>query len=898
MSTRRRAAVVVLCVCSALPAASRAQISCVTDVTESGQIDAYLPGLTQYMPGEPLHVEVEPDSDPIQGNPLTGDKVKDGLEKAAADWNGTCSETYVPKLEIDAGTTREGGVAVGIKYMANTPATQQGDNITLAEFDSVSGVMTVYGQCLNGKGELFSAICQKRGDNYYIDWSADWAVAFLTHELGHALGVGHDRSDGECSGFNGLMGKPVNYKGSLKPEYCAFANHQNCDDSNTASCPDDPRVPDDPIGQLPDHCERIRILCVPSDPTGGTPVLWWHTSGSSFRCTAVYSTTESAFGTTITITRGCYWITGEDPDGKAAADGGSTLPPAETVTGPTMKVLKPSPAQPVSGVTEVTGWAAQADEGVAQVAFWLDGQPVNLANFQYGTEQAGICADVADPNCPYVGFRGDLNTTGLNDGVHTLEVVSAEARALDPGPGYRLHTFTVDNTDPSASITAPGAGATVSGVVPVTASASDANGVSVVWFSVDGVSQARDHSAPYEFDWDTALWSNGTHVVEAEAWDRSGNSHSSEVVVTVTNDFETPQVALLQPSAGQLVSGSVSVAASAVDNQGVSSVEVYLDGSLVGTDATAPYSITWSSASVADGPHTLTARAFDATGNVGLSDPLQVTVDNTTPQVYVDSPTHLQSVQGSSVKISGWAIDGSGIASRAFKLDGLALPVTGLVSTVNRQGVCDMYSSVGDPACPSVGWRGYFDSTAFSNGGHTLSVTVTDAAGNAATFQRQLVIDNPPVTLTFNPVADATAWQVTPTFNDGTSSTLTVRSPNDGYGAYSFLKFQVSGVQAPVSSARLRVRARDAMVDLWLYWLVSSSWSETGLTWNNFPGPGGELGHLDNLTAGGWYSFDVSGYVTGDGTYSLGFGNSGSVYARLWSRESLYEPVLEISYDP
>ncbi len=109
MNTYGRSVVVVLCLCSALPGVARAQISCVTDVGESGTIDAYLPGLTQFMPGEPLHVEAQPGSDPIEGNPLTGDKVKNGLGRAAADWNGTCSEIYVPKIEIEAGTAREEG---------------------------------------------------------------------------------------------------------------------------------------------------------------------------------------------------------------------------------------------------------------------------------------------------------------------------------------------------------------------------------------------------------------------------------------------------------------------------------------------------------------------------------------------------------------------------------------------------------------------------------------------------------------------------------------------------------------------------------------------------------------------------------------------------------------------
>jgi len=159
------------------------------------------------------------------------------------------------------------------------------------------------------------------------------------------------------------------------------------------------------------------------------------------------------------------------------------------------------------------------------------------------------------------------------------------------------------------------------------------------------------------------------------------------------------------------------------------------------------------------------------------------------------------------------------------------------------------------------------------------------------------VIENP-YTATFNPVADATAWQASPTCNNGTATTLTTRTTSGGSGAYALLKFQVSGIQGQVTSARLKVRTLSNMNELWLYWLVHSNWSETNLTWNYFPGPGGALDHVYNVYANTWYSFNVGFYVTGNGTYSLGFANTNPTYASLYSRESVYKPVLEITYIP
>ncbi len=64
--------------------------------------------------------------------------------------------------------------------------------------------------------------------------------------------------------------------------------------------------------------------------------------------------------------------------------------------------------------------------------------------------------------------------------------------------------MTADTTQPNVSITAPAAGATVSGVTTVTATATDNVAVAGVQFRVDGVNVgAEDLTAPYELAWDT-----------------------------------------------------------------------------------------------------------------------------------------------------------------------------------------------------------------------------------------------------------------------------------------------------------------------------------------------------------------------------------------------------------
>jgi hypothetical protein len=87
----------------------------------------------------------------------------------------------------------------------------------------------------------------------------------------------------------------------------------------------------------------------------------------------------------------------------------------------------------------------------------------------------------------------------------------------------------------------------------------------------------------------------------------------------LATDNTPPTVQLTAPTDGATLSGSVLLAATAGDNAGVSRVEFLVDGAQVGSDATAPYELTWNSATVSDGPHTVTARAVDGAGNTATS---------------------------------------------------------------------------------------------------------------------------------------------------------------------------------------------------------------------------------------------------------------------------------------
>jgi hypothetical protein len=97
----------------------------------------------------------------------------------------------------------------------------------------------------------------------------------------------------------------------------------------------------------------------------------------------------------------------------------------------------------------------------------------------------------------------------------------------------------------------------------------------------------------------------------------------------VTPDTIAPSASIVSPAGGASLNGAVTIAIDATDNRAVARVEVRLDGSLFGTDTTAPYSLTWDSTATADGAHVVQARACDTAGNCADSAPVPVTVSNT-----------------------------------------------------------------------------------------------------------------------------------------------------------------------------------------------------------------------------------------------------------------------------
>jgi beta-lactamase superfamily II metal-dependent hydrolase len=195
-----------------------------------------------------------------------------------------------------------------------------------------------------------------------------------------------------------------------------------------------------------------------------------------------------------------------------------------------------------TGAGQSTGWDLPRQDVVEGV---LLGQASCVAappTYVLQTEEGSPTGSLTS----FAGYCvGDIKIT--TDG---LAIFSVDANgAVTQGPNEKNasglpQSFALDDTGggggdtqlPTTSITVPANGATVSGSVNVTASATDNVGVTSVEFYLDNVLQSTDPTSPYSWSWSTTASANGSHSLTTKAYDAAGNSGTSPAVtVTVSN---------------------------------------------------------------------------------------------------------------------------------------------------------------------------------------------------------------------------------------------------------------------------------------------------------------------------------------------------------------------------
>jgi hypothetical protein len=137
--------------------------------------------------------------------------------------------------------------------------------------------------------------------------------------------------------------------------------------------------------------------------------------------------------------------------------------------------------------------------------------------------------------------RSDTDRDGRSDGEELRAGTDPRNPPGTPSPNPTpspAPTPTPDTTGPQVAVTAPSAGATVSGTVPWRASAFDPSGVTKVEFWVGDALKQTDTTAPYEGAWDTTVELFGAQSIRVRAFDGLGNSATVTATVTVANPLD------------------------------------------------------------------------------------------------------------------------------------------------------------------------------------------------------------------------------------------------------------------------------------------------------------------------------------------------------------------------
>lgn len=289
----------------------------------------------------------------------------------------------------------------------------------------------------------------------------------------------------------------------------------------------------------------------------------------------------------------------------------------DDTTAPNVEITFPTDGAIVSDVVAIDA-SANDDTTVEVVEFFVN--------------QSLVGSDATEP------FSFSWDSTTVGDGSHEI---SAQATDSSGNVGISSKvSVTVDNevetedtTPPDVSLTSPNDGESVSGSVTISASATDDTGIAHVDFYINNTFVDSDTSSPYELGWDTTGTSDGEYTLSAIAQDTWGNEGSSSPVSVQVNNVDdsntdtentqdtdtlSPTVQLVTAKIGNPRMPKFKIDASASDDVGVTRIEIYLDGTLKAEENASTLKWMWETGNGDSGNHTITAKAYDAAGNVGV----------------------------------------------------------------------------------------------------------------------------------------------------------------------------------------------------------------------------------------------------------------------------------------
>jgi hypothetical protein len=179
---------------------------------------------------------------------------------------------------------------------------------------------------------------------------------------------------------------------------------------------------------------------------------------------------------------------------------------------PAVALLSPQPNSIVTGTVSLT---AAVSEGFSAAGVWF-----LIDDHSQGAE---------DTSAPYQASWNSAKTANGQRTIHAVARDAAGNTTISTPITVTVKNGTADTTPPVVSVNAPATNARASGIVTISANATDNVGVASVQFTLNGVNLgAPDTVAPYAITWNTAGAVKGKYEVRAIARDGAGNATTSD----------------------------------------------------------------------------------------------------------------------------------------------------------------------------------------------------------------------------------------------------------------------------------------------------------------------------------------------------------------------------------
>lgn len=366
-------------------------------------------------------------------------------------------------------------------------------------------------------------------------------------------------------------------------------------------------------------------------------------------------------------------------------------------------------------------------------------------------------------------------------------------------------------------------------------------------------------------------------------WNPEDNVNLSVAASNVTLTFNQPvkEVAVFKPSVSTAVQGTPSV--------NPTSVNLSVPDELLVVRIT-------PAASYFTPPGTLSAFSSESGANpaVRAVDGIENTDDNRWSAAGYGYPQWIEVDLGKNKLIN--ASEVVSYANRAYRFRVEAKPAGGTYQTVVDRTANTQPGPIADGFSAKLA--------------RYVKLTVTGAYNYTGDWVaiREFKVGLSSVPSVFKAEADAHVWDANPAVNYGAVDTLMVKDANSGTDRIAYLRFPLSGLSSPVTSATLKLTVVEvggegaAPRTVQVRQLASDSWTELGTTWSNRPAATGTLiGTIDAATTGQVYSINVTNYVNqefaGDKKVSIVLVQPANANRLVYfgSREdTLNQPVLEI----